>query len=203
MTKKITDIRKEEIVNVCEELYRTENFKDITIKSIGEKTSFSRTSIYNYFETKEEIFLALFQREYEIWIDDLNKLYEENNKMTKEEFAKGLAKTIEKRETLLKLLSMNLYDMEENSRMENLVEFKKAYGESMKTVKKCLDKFFKKMNEKEKEEFIFSFFPFMYGIYPYTFVTDKQKESMKEADVPFKYLTIYDLAYKGILKLLN
>lgn len=203
MTKKITDIRKEEIVNVCEELYKTENFKDITIKSIGEKTSFSRTSIYNYFETKEEIFLALFQREYEIWIDDLNKLYEENNKMTKEEFAKGLAKTIEKRETLLKLLSMNLYDMEENSRMKNLVEFKKAYGESMKTVKKCLDKFFKKMNEKEKEEFIFSFFPFMYGIYPYTFVTDKQKESMKEADVPFKYLTIYDLAYKGILKLLN
>ena len=203
MTKKITDIRKEEIVNVCEELYKTENFKDITIKSIGEKTSFSRTSIYNYFETKEEIFLALFQREYEIWIDDLNKLYEENNKMTKEEFAKGLSKTIEKRETLLKLLSMNLYDMEENSRMENLVEFKKAYGESMKTVKKCLDKFFKKMNEKEKEEFIFSFFPFMYGIYPYTFVTDKQKESMKEADVPFKYLTIYDLAYKGILKLLN
>ena len=203
MTKKITDIRKEEIVNVCEELYKTENFKDITIKRIGEKTSFSRTSIYNYFETKEEIFLALFQREYEIWIDDLNKLYEENNKMTKEEFAKGLSKTIEKRETLLKLLSMNLYDMEENSRMENLVEFKKAYGESMKTVKKCLDKFFKKMNEKEKEEFIFSFFPFMYGIYPYTFVTDKQKESMKEADVPFKYLTIYDLAYKGILKLLN
>ena len=203
MTKKITDIRIEEIVKVCEELYKKENFKDITIKSIGEKTSFSRTSIYNYFETKEEIFLALFQREYEIWIDDLNKLYEENNKMTKEEFAKGLSKTIEKRETLLKLLSMNLYDMEENSRMENLVEFKKAYGESMKTVKKCLDKFFKKMNEKEKEEFIFSFFPFMYGIYPYAFVTDKQKESMKEADVPFKYLTIYDLAYKGILKLLN
>lgn len=203
MTKKITDIRKEEIVNVCKELYKTENFKDITIKSIGEKTSFSRTSIYNYFETKEEIFLALFQREYENWIEDLNKMYEDNNKMTKEEFAKGLAKTIEKRETLLKLLSMNLYDMEENSRMENLVEFKKAYGESMKTVKKCLDKFFKKMNEKEKEEFIFSFFPFMYGIYPYTFVTDKQKESMKEADVPFKYLTIYDLAYKGILKLLN
>ena len=203
MTKKITDIRKEEIVNACEELYKTENFKDITIKSIGEKTSFSRTSIYNYFETKEEIFLALFQREYEIWIDDLNKLYEENDKMTKEELAKGLAKTIEKRETLLKLLSMNLYDMEENSRMENLVEFKKAYGESMKTVKKCLDKFFKKMNEKEKEEFIFSFFPFMYGIYPYTFLTDKQKHAMKEANVPFEKITIYDLAYKGILKLLN
>lgn len=202
MTKEITDIRREEIINSCDELYKNENFKDITIKQIGEKTTFSRTSIYNYFQTKEEIFLALFQREYEMWIDDLNKMYDENENLSKEEFASGLAHTIEKRPTLLKLLSMNMYDMEENSRMEVLIEFKRAYGDSIKTVKKCLDKFFKNMNEREKQEFLFSFFPFMYGIYPYTFVTDKQKESMQKAEVPFEYMTIYELAYKGILKLL-
>ena len=142
MKKKITDIRKEEIIKACEKLYKKENFKDITIKQIGEKTSFSRTSIYNYFHTKEEIFLALFQKEYEIWIDDLNKMHDENEKLSKEEFASKLAHTIEKRPTLLKLLSMNLYDMEENSRMEVLIEFKRAYGDSIKAVKKCLDKFF-------------------------------------------------------------
>ena len=202
MTKEITDIRREEIINSCDELYKNENFKDITIKQIGEKTTFSRTSIYNYFQTREEIFLALFQREYEMWIDDLNKMYDENENLSKEEFASGLAHTIEKRPTLLKLLSMNMYDMEENSRMEVLIEFKRAYGDSIKTVKKCLDKFFKNMNEREKQEFLFSFFPFMYGIYPYAFVTDKQKESMQKAEVPFEYMTIYELAYKGILKLL-
>ena len=202
MEKKIVDIRREEIISSCEKLYETENFKDITIKHIGENTSFSRTSIYNYFQTKEEIFLALFQREYEKWIDDLDKVYDENDKLTKEEFASKLAHTIEKRPTLLKLLSMNLYDMEENSRMEALVDFKTAYGNSIKTVKKCLDKFSITMNEEEKNEFIFSFFPFMYGIYPYTFVTEKQKEAMEKAGVPFEYLTIYDIAYKGILKLL-
>ena len=201
MTKEITDIRKEEIIKACEKLYKKENFKDITIKQIGEETSFSRTSIYNYFQTKEEIFLALFQREYEMWIDDLNKLYDENEKLSKEEFASALAHTIEKRPTLLKLLSMNMYDMEENSRMEVLVEFKSAYGTAIKTVKKCLDKF-STMEEEEKEEFLFSFFPFMYGIYPYTFVTDKQKEAMEKAEVPFEYMTIYELAYRGILKLL-
>ena len=94
MTKKMVDIRREEIINACEELYKKENFKDITIKQIGENTSFSRTSIYNYFETKEEIFLSLFQREYEKWIDDLNKMYEENDKLTKESFASDLAHTI-------------------------------------------------------------------------------------------------------------
>ena len=57
MTKKAIDERKEEIINACEKLYENNNFKDITIKSIGEKTTFSRTSIYNYFQTKEEYFL--------------------------------------------------------------------------------------------------------------------------------------------------
>ena len=203
MAKEIVDIRKEEIIKACEKLYKKENFKDITIKHIGEETSFSRTSIYNYFHTKEEIFLALFQREYEMWIDDLNKMYEENEKLSKEEFASALAHTIEKRPTLLKLLSMNMYDMEENSRMEVLIEFKRAYGDSIKTVKKCLDKFCMTMNEKEKDEFVFLFFPLMYGIYPYAEVTEKQQEAMDAADVPFKYLSIYKIAYNGILRLLN
>lgn len=203
MSKETVDIRKEEIISACEKLYESNNFKDITIKSIGEKTTFSRTSIYNYFQTKEEIFLALLKKEYERWIEELDTIYEKNSEMTKERFASELAHTIEKRKKLLKLLSMNMYDMEENSRMEKLIEFKAVYGMAIKTIKKWLDKYFVNMNEKEKKEFLFSFFPFMFGIYPYTFVTDKQKEAMKKAEVPFEYLTIYDIAYKGILKLLS
>ncbi len=203
MGKEIVDIRREEIINACEKLYENNNFKDITIKNIGEETTFSRTSIYNYYKTKEEIFLALFQREYERWVEELEEVYNQNSKMTKEMFADKLAHTIEKRKNLLKLLSMNMYDMEENSRTEALVEFKEAYGTAIKTVGKCLDKYFDDMTEEEKKDFIFSFFPFMYGIYPYTFVTDKQKEAMKKAKVPFEYLTIYEITYKGILKLLS
>ena len=203
MEKKPVDVRREEIINACEELYKKENFKDITLKQIGEKTTFSRTSIYNYFQTKEEIFLALFQREYEKWIEDLNKIYEKNERLMIEELANKLAHTIEKRPTLLKLLAMNLYDMEDNSKMEALVEFKQAYGNSIKAVKRCLDKFVTNMNEEEKTNFILSFFPFMYGIYPYAVVTAKQKEAMEKADVPFKKSTIYEIAYMGTLKLLK
>ena len=202
MEIKSADERKDEIINACEELYRTKSFKEITLKDISEKTTFSRPSIYNYFQTKEEIFLALFKREYERWLKDLEEVYVKNDKLEKQEFAKQVALSIEKREQLLKLLSMNLYDMEENSRMEQLIDFKKSYGESLKSIKKCLDKFFKNMKEEEKEKFIFSFFPLMYGIYPYTRATDKQKEAMKNAEVPFKFFSIYEMVYESIIKLL-
>ena len=134
--------RREEIISACEKLYQTMNFKDITIIEIGKITSFTRTSIYNYFNTKEEIFLALHQKEYELWIDELEKIISDNEKLTREEFADLLAKSLENRLQLLKLMSMNHFDMEMNSRQENLIEFKKIYGQSLKTVKKCLDKFF-------------------------------------------------------------
>ena len=75
-SEELTNARKAEIVNACAVLYETRSFKEITLKEIGEKTSFTRTSIYNYFQTKEEIFLALFQREYEAWIEDLAALPE-------------------------------------------------------------------------------------------------------------------------------
>ena len=62
----LTNARKEEIISACKTLYQDMSFKDITILKIAEYTTFSRASIYNYFETKEEIFLAILQKEYEL-----------------------------------------------------------------------------------------------------------------------------------------
>ena len=73
-SEELTAARREEIINACEKLYRTMRFKEITIKEIGRETSFTRTSIYNYFETKEEIFLALLKREYDCWCESLAEI---------------------------------------------------------------------------------------------------------------------------------
>ena len=195
--------RREEIISACEKLYQTMNFKDITIIEIGKETSFTRTSIYNYFNTKEEIFLALHQKEYELWIEELEKIISENENLKAEEFANLLAKSLENRRQLLKLMSMNHFDMEMNSRQENLIEFKKVYGKSLRTVKNCLDKFFPAKSEAEKQNFLYAFFPFIYGIYPYTVVSQKQIDAMDAAGTNFIYHSIYELAYNCIIKLLG
>ena len=130
----LTASRKEEIVNACETLYQTMSFKEITIKEIGAVTSFTRTSIYNYFHTKEEIFLALMQREYEHWAAELHALAETHETLSADAFASALAHSLEQQEQLLKLLAMNHYDMEANSRPERLTKFKVAYGASLDAV---------------------------------------------------------------------
>lgn len=203
MANEIIDKRREEIIEACERLYNIKSFREISIKSIGEETTFSRTSIYNYFNTKEEIFLAFLKKEYDKWIKDLNKIYENNKELEKEDFADMLARTIEKRKNLLKLVSMNMYEIEENSKLEELIKFKKSYGLAVETVRKCIDKFFKNMKKENRDKFIYLFFPFMYGIYPYTESTEKQKEAMKIANVNVKFLSIYEITFNEVLKLLN
>lgn len=198
----LTQARKDEIIAACEQLYQTMSFKEISLKEIGKVTSFTRTSIYNYFHTKEEIFLALLKKEYELWIDELQMIMEDNGKLTRTAFAEKIAASLEHRRQLLKVMSMNMYDIEENSRMESLVEFKQVYGRSIKIFAELVSKFFPAMSEEGRQTFIYQFFPFIYGIYPYTAVTDKQREAMKQADVGFAYMSIYEITLKCLLRLL-
>ena len=195
--------KREEIVNACERLYRTMSFREITLKEIGNSTSFSRPTIYNYFETKEEIFLALFQREYDRWNEDLTAILDGNETLTKAGLSEKIASSLAGREQLLKLLSMNNYDMEANSRQELLTAFKQSYGRSMHLMCMLLEKFCPDMSPAEIQNFIYTFFPFMFGIYPYTAVTEKQKIAMKEAGINYVYQTVYELTYSCLIRLLG
>ena len=199
----LTAARKEEIIQACAELNETMSFREITIKEIGAATSFTRTSIYNYFETKEELFLALLQKEYELWVEAMDAVMADRAAMTLDELAQTIARSLTDRPRLLRLLSMNLYDMEANSRPERLTEFKKSYGESLDAVRDILSKFCPEMDEESRERFIFVFFPFMFGIYPYSVATEKQLAAMKEAGVKFTKCSVYKIIYNCIRKLLG
>ena len=195
--------RREEIINACEKLYRTKSFKEITLKEIGSEVPFSRPTIYNYFQTKEEIFLALFQREYERWNEALSAILDDYETLDRRSLADQIAESLANRIQLLKLLSMNNYDMEANSRIELLTEFKKSYGRSMQLIRMLLKQFCPELSAAEIRNFIYLFFPFMFGIYPYTAVTDKQRAAMQEAGVDYVYQSVYELTFSCLIRLLG
>ena len=198
----LTNARRNEIIEACAKLYQTMSFKEITIKEIGGATSFTRTSIYNYFQTKEEIFLALLEQEYELWVAELQSIMDENESLDRDSFVDKIARSLEHRRQLLKIMSMNMYDIEENSRVERLIEFKIAYGKSLQVFTDLLAKFFPAMGAGERQNFIYCFFPFVYGVHPYTVVTDKQREAMKEAGVNYTCLSIYEITRNCLMRLL-
>lgn len=197
----LTKARKEEIVNACAALYKTMGFREITLDAIGKRTSFTRTSIYNYFHTKEEIFLALLQREHEAWIADMRGIFAEPA-MPASAFAEAFAHALEGRGCMLKLMSMNLYELEGNSRMENLVAFKRVYAQAMQTIAQGLAKFFPQMGKSGVDAFLYAFFPFLFGIYPYTAATGKQRAAMDLAGMRYTPRTVFEITRALVEKLL-
>ena len=196
----LTHARREEIIDACAALYETMSLREITIKLIGERTSFTRTSIYNYFETREEIFLALLRREYEAWTADLDALPAQPDAAA---LADALAATLERRGTMLRLLSMNLYDIEANSRVENLAAFKTVYAASMQAVRRLLARSGPALSGPAAERFLYAFYPFLFGIYPYTTVTSKQQQAMAMAGVEYPRLSVREITRNFVEKLLG
>ena len=195
--------RGREIIEATKKLYDVKNYRDINIKEISAVTSMSRPSIYNYFQSKEEIFLTMLTDEYLTWVEEINDYKNNNTRVTKVGFAGFLAKSLEKRPLMLKLIANNIADFEENSRMEILVNYKKSYVATLEIVEECLKKFFKGMKEKERIAFIYAFFPFLFGLYPYAVATEKQREALNTIEANYNFYSIYELSFNMLSQLLG
>lgn len=199
----LTQARREEIIDACASLYQSMPFREITIKEIGKVTSFTRTSIYNYFNTKEEIFLAFLQREYNSWTNDLKQIYQTHETLSIQELAQSIAHSVAERSTMLKLLSTNLFEIEENSRLDNLVDFKVVYKDTLESLARLFKKACPQKTDKDIESLLYAFLPFVFGIHPYVAVTDKQREAMIRVGLNFKQYSIYEITYSFLLQLMS
>lgn len=198
----LTEKRKNEILNACEKIYKVQGFYGVTVKEISTEISLTRPAIYNYFETKEEILLGLLSREYECWCEELEEVIPQAGVCSREGLSETIAYTLEKKEVLLRILNMNLFEIELNSRVERLAEFKKLYLRAITALSDILHAYKADIADTECEDFCHSFCAFLFGVYPFAFHTDKQKEAMKLAGVKLKEPTIYHMVYKVLTRLL-
>ena len=176
-----SDARRTEIIDACAALYRSESYHDITMTQVAANVHFGRANIYNYFRNKDEILLALLRREHELWAQDLRALAASAIGLDDETVAERLAERLERRTQMLKLLAMNLYDMEQNSRVEHLVEFKRAYASVIEALHELITTVKPDWDAPHIDRFTLALMPFLHGIYPYAFHSDKQLKAMREA----------------------
>lgn len=191
--------RKEEIIHAFEQLFQEKSVRNISMREIGAKTSFARSSIYNYFQTKEEIQLGLTVREFTAWKDALQKI-SEGKSMTTSQFAEAIAASLADREQFIKLISWNHYEIEENSRPERLAEMQKVTYEAMHLFTICVEKIFPHLSKERAQGFMLDFFTYLYGIDCFIQVSSKQQEALKLGNIPYHLVSIHDAIYGFILR---
>ena len=113
-------------MKACRELFDEGGYDAVSFRTIGEKTSFSRPSIYNYYGTKEEVFLDLISQEYAGWREGIEAIRENGTPKTREEYASATTDCLRSHDRLTRLMSIHYTAISHNCSLDRLKAFQKT-----------------------------------------------------------------------------
>lgn len=202
-TAELIECRREEIIDACEYLCQTISYSDMTLKEISKITTFSRPTIYNYFQSKEEIFLALINREFDRWNVELQCILSENMGMTAEELSDRLAHSLENRRLLLKLLAVSVPALEGSGEDERRGFFRNSFGRTQVLILRLLDMTCPRLPSAVQEQLTQAFFSFIFGLDSISEIFESQKDLLDREGMDCMYQTVYSLTYNFVIGLLR
>ena len=177
--EKVLEIRKD-IMKAAEKLYKKYSYEYVNLLRISTLTHLSRPSIYNYYHSKEEIFLDILLREYNSFGHDIKKILGKE-KMSQEDIADKLSDVVLDHLYLLKMISSYENAIEENSSAEHLKEYREEWEKGYYSdFMDALTIQFPETSDQEKDSVINLFTTALYGIYPMICPSEERVVAMKE-----------------------
>ncbi len=124
-TEKNINERKIAIQEAAFTLFKNNGYDDVSFNGIALQAGFTKSNMYRYFSSKEEIFLNIFSDLFERWVNDclksLKKLKSNTALIT---FAKTYVDSHKNHTKFLDLTPILFLSLERNSSYDQLLKFK-------------------------------------------------------------------------------
>lgn len=135
--------RKSEILAAAKELFANERYEEISLNSIAAKANFTKSNVYRYFSSREEIFLLIYSELVKEWSTAIVRYYRSLKVgIGVEKLADGLVKITARHEQFLTLSALIFISLEKNSSKEQLIAFKRLSIELAKAHQIELERLF-------------------------------------------------------------
>lgn len=174
--------RISEIVDATARLYEENRYEDITFAMIAKEAHFTRSNLYRYFETKEDIFLELIKHDIEAWREEVLENFTAENKSL-HELAEAWVDLVLKYKRMVKLFTILFTLLERNASLEALTAFKQKINEEIGTVAQFLSTTLPFPSVEAAAEFISAQSSLAIGAYPMMDLTPKQIEAMQSIEM--------------------
>ena len=118
--------RREGIMSAAATLFKNRRYEEVTMLEIAKQAGVAKGTLYVYFHTKEELFLAYAQQEIDLFFNRLHQ-----NLMTFREpigvkgFVAALGNAFAERKEMVRLLALLHVVLESNTRFESALEFRR------------------------------------------------------------------------------
>ena len=169
--------RISEIVDATARLYEENRFEDITFAMIAKEADFTRSNLYRYFQTKEDIFLELMKHDIALWRADILENFADGN-LSLHEVAEASVELILKHRRMVKLFTILFTLLEPNASLEALTAFKQKINEEIGMVAQFLSTVLPFPSVETAAEFLTVQSSLAIGAYPMMDLTPKQIEAM-------------------------
>lgn len=120
--------RRKVIIGVAKRLFTEKKFADISMREIAEEAKLAKGTIFLYFKTKEELFLAYAREEISSWSEifevELNKLKEKPQTITIDNIIAIIDKTLTNNLSLRRIFAIMDETLEQNIDYNTAREFK-------------------------------------------------------------------------------
>ena len=130
--------RMEAIMTAADALFQEHPYHQITMGTIAKELGWSRSNLYKYAATQEEIFLALHSAKNRAWLEDLCAALAQVP-LPDTEFARIWAETTAQHGGFLRYQEILMSIIESNVTLERLTEFKCEFVEMLEPVVTVLE----------------------------------------------------------------
>ena len=170
--------RINEIVDATARLFEENRFEDITFAMIAKEANFTRSNLYRYFQTKEDIFLELLKHDIEIWQKDLFERLTDRNPSL-HEVAEISVELNLKHGRMVRLFTILFTLLEPNASLEALISFKQKLHEEVGLAAQFLNTKLPFQSIEAAADFLTTQSYLAMGAYPMMNLTQKQKKRCK------------------------
>ncbi|QDU35340.1 Bacterial regulatory protein, tetR family [Poriferisphaera corsica] len=174
--------RIDEIVQATERLFERYAYDEITFVMIAREADFTRSNLYKYFRTTEEVLLEILMREMTNWRIDVEKSLR-GRSWTVQEFSRAWMASLKRHRRMMKLFSIMNTTIEKNSTLEKLIEFKRHAMVEWGGIGVVLAGIFRFRSEESVMQFVYAQLAFVIGASPIWEMTENQKKAMEVAGV--------------------
>ncbi len=176
------EVRIVEIIEATARLFEHKDFEKINLAMIAREAEFTRSNLYKYFGSKEEIFLELIRRDSEKWFLDLKQTLG-NDRLDSETFARLWVEVQSRHQRLVKLLPLKYTIIQEKAPREALANSQQAYLTQTKLLVSLLKSIFEEITEDLAASFFHSLKVVVLGTRPLMATNSKQKQAMEANDI--------------------
>jgi AcrR family transcriptional regulator len=133
--------RRQSLIEATRELFEQTSYEAVTMAGVAEKVGLAKGTVFVYFKTKEELFLALQEQLLQEWFEEVDRRLAglaENASI--EQVAEVLCQSVQQRSSLTRLLAILHTTLEQNIDFATTLRFKQFLRAHLLTTGGLLEK---------------------------------------------------------------